>query len=87
MHSRSLIPVTAVMLGLLGAGCGGAANQAGASPKYATNGTFVMSSPLDIGSFDPAIGTACDGFIFVDDTTPTVPTKSARANLARGSYH
>jgi erythromycin esterase len=34
-----------------------------------------------------AIGNACDGVIFVENTTATTPTKSARMNLSRGAYH
>ncbi len=36
---------------------------------------------------DLAIGSTCDGIVFVEDTTATTPTDSARKNLPSGDYH
>lgn len=36
---------------------------------------------------DLAVGSACDGVVFVENTTATTPTDGARANLSRGDYH
>lgn len=56
MRPRSAISVPLAALCILGAGCGGRTNGSDGrhgAADYATNGTFVMASAVDLGTFNP----------------------------------